>query len=75
MLNALQAASWCGYRKVLFNAEAEVNAQGGGYGNAQQAGPEGGHEISVQLLLAIGAEGYQGSTEGSVVVLDARRRP
>ena len=43
--NALQAASWCNHEKVvkmLFNAEAEVNAHGG-------------------------AEGHQGSTEGSIV--------
>ncbi|OAG12718.1 ankyrin [Paraphaeosphaeria sporulosa] len=40
----------------LINNGANVNAQGGGYGNALQAASYGGHEAIVKLLLDKGAE-------------------
>lgn len=52
------SASHNGYEKVvqvLLEKGAEVNAQGGEYGNALQAASWGGHEKIVQLLLASGA--------------------
>ena len=36
---------------MLLDAEADVNAQGGDYGNALLAASEGGHEKVVQMLL------------------------
>jgi ankyrin repeat protein len=42
--------------QILLEKGAEVNAQGGGYGNALQAASEGGHEKVVQILLEKGAE-------------------
>ena len=41
---------------MLLDKGAEVNAQGGGYGNALQAASSGGHETVVQMLLDKGAE-------------------
>ncbi|KAF2678030.1 ankyrin [Lentithecium fluviatile CBS 122367] len=41
--------------KLLLDAGADVNAQGGFYGNALQAASEGGHEQVVKLLLDTGA--------------------
>ncbi len=41
---------------MLLNKGAEVNAQGGEYGNALQAASSGGHEKVVQTLLNKGAE-------------------
>jgi hypothetical protein len=41
---------------AILDVGAEVNAQGGDYGNALQAASSGGHEKVVQMLLAAGAE-------------------
>ena len=40
---------------MLLNAGAEVNAQGGEYGNALQAASAGGYEQIVKTLLNAGA--------------------
>jgi ankyrin repeat protein len=53
------SASAEGHEKVvqmLLDAGADVNAQGGHYGNALQAASWGGHEEVVQMLLAAGAD-------------------
>ncbi|RYN70166.1 hypothetical protein AA0117_g10718 [Alternaria alternata] len=42
--------------RLLLNAGAEINAQGGRYGNALQAASEGGHEHVVKTLLNAGAK-------------------
>ena len=42
--------------RLLLDAGAEVNAQGGGCGNALQAALEEGHEQVVKTLLDVGAE-------------------
>lgn len=42
--------------KVLPNTKADVNAQGGYYGNALQAASRNGHEAVVRLLLDKGAQ-------------------
>ncbi|KAF2174534.1 hypothetical protein K469DRAFT_506722, partial [Zopfia rhizophila CBS 207.26] len=42
--------------RVLLKAGAEVNAQGGYYGNALQAASYRGHEEIVRVLLKAGAE-------------------
>ncbi|KAI5366970.1 hypothetical protein J4E82_010917, partial [Alternaria postmessia] len=42
--------------RLLLDAGAEVNAQGGRYGNALQAASEGGHEQIVKMLLDAGAD-------------------
>jgi len=41
---------------MLLDKGAEVNAQGGRYGNALQAASEGGHEKVIQMLLDKSAE-------------------
>ena len=41
---------------TLLNSGAEVNAQGGHYGNALQAASYDGHEAVVKLLLEKGAD-------------------
>lgn len=51
---------------AILNAGAEVNAQGGYYGNALQAASLRGHERVMQMLLAAGADvnaqgGYYGN--------------
>ena len=57
--NALQAASYRGYEKVvqiLLDAGADVNAQGGDYyDNALYAASYRGNEKVVQILLDAGA--------------------
>jgi ankyrin repeat protein len=53
------SASLNGYEKVvllLLEKGAEVNAQGGHYGNALQAASVRGHDKTVQLLLESGAD-------------------
>ena len=42
--------------RLLLDRGAEVNAQGGLYGNALQAASRGGHEQTVQILLDRGAK-------------------
>ncbi|ERS97064.1 hypothetical protein HMPREF1624_06393 [Sporothrix schenckii ATCC 58251] len=57
--NALQAASYKGYEKIvqlLLDNGADVNAQGGHYGNALQAVSLRGHEKIVKLLFDKGAD-------------------
>jgi Ankyrin repeats (3 copies) len=57
--NALQAASWGGYDKIvalLLGKGADVNAQGGAYGNALQAASAEGHDNIIALLLSKGAD-------------------
>jgi hypothetical protein len=41
--------------QMLMDAEADVNAQGGFFGNALQAASQEGHEKVVQMLMDIGA--------------------
>lgn len=51
---ALQAASYEGHEKMvqmLLDAGADLNAQGGEYGNALRAASLDGHEKVVQILL------------------------
>jgi ankyrin repeat protein len=42
--------------RLLLDKGAEVNAQGGRYGNALQAASDGGHEEVVKMLVAWGAK-------------------
>ena len=42
--------------ELLLSKGADVNAQGGEYGNALQAASDGGHEKVVELLLSKGAD-------------------
>ena len=42
--------------ELLLSKGADVNAQGGDYGNALQAASDGGHEKVVELLLSKGAD-------------------
>lgn len=68
---ALQAASAGGHDKVvqmLMDAGADVNAQGGGYGNALQAAPWGGHDKVAQMLMDAGADiNAQGGRYGNAL--------
>ncbi|CAI7621152.1 unnamed protein product, partial [Penicillium pancosmium] len=65
------SASMNGYEKVvqlLLEKGAEVNAQGGVYGNALQAASHEGHDKIVQLLLKEGAEiNAQGGEYGNAL--------
>ncbi|KAJ5548418.1 hypothetical protein N7513_005652 [Penicillium frequentans] len=89
-LGALQAAVVRGHRSVvemLIRAGADVNAQGGEYGNALQAAAYHGSSEIVRMLLdaqanvnaqggeygnALQAAAYHGSTEIVHVLLDAQ---
>ena len=54
--------------KLLLDKDADVNAQGGEYGNALQAASAGGHEQVVKLLLNKGADvDAQGGRYGSAL--------
>jgi hypothetical protein len=54
--------------KLLLDQGAEVNAQGGAYGNALQAALWGGHEQVVKTLLDKGAEvNAQGGAYGNAL--------
>ena len=65
----LSTAAWNGHgemTKTLLDNGADVNAQGGDYGNALQAASAGGREQIVKILLDEGAEvnaqgGYYGN--------------
>jgi hypothetical protein len=50
---------------MLLDAGAEVNAQGGRYGNTLQAASGGGHEKVVQILLEKGAADGRRDSENS----------
>ncbi|KAM0714692.1 hypothetical protein Q7P37_009709 [Cladosporium fusiforme] len=53
---------------VILDAGADVNAQGGAYGNALQAASLRGHEKVVHVLLAAGAEvNAQGGAHGNAL--------
>ncbi|KAK5109315.1 hypothetical protein LTR85_002866 [Meristemomyces frigidus] len=69
--SGLYYASFLGLEAVvnkLLANEAEVNAQGGRYGNALQAASVGGHEKVVQMLLDAGAEvNVQGGEYGNAL--------
>ncbi|KAF2729562.1 hypothetical protein EJ04DRAFT_447022, partial [Polyplosphaeria fusca] len=57
--NALQAASYRGHEAVVklpLDKGADVNAQGGHYGNALRTASWGGHEAVVKMLKARGAK-------------------
>ena len=67
----LSTAAWNGYgemTKTLLDNGADVNAQGGDYGNALQAASAGGREQVVKILLDEGAEvNAQGGYYGNVL--------
>ncbi|KAJ5148974.1 hypothetical protein N7448_000552 [Penicillium atrosanguineum] len=87
---ALQAASLRGHQRVVvifLGAGADVNAQGGAYGNALQAATYGEHTEIVLMLLdahadvnaqggefgnALQAAAFRGSTEIVRILLDAQ---
>jgi ankyrin repeat protein len=53
---------------VLLERGADVNAQGGQYGNALQAASDSGHEEIVQVLLERGADvNAQGGLYGNAL--------
>ena len=68
---SLGIASLLGLRYVVetfLNERADVNAQGGEYGNALQAASKGGHDQVVQMLLAEGADvNAQGGVYGNAL--------
>jgi ankyrin repeat protein len=54
--------------RLLLDKSADVNAQGGVYGNALQAASYGGHEQVVEMLLNRGADvGTQGGDYGNAL--------
>jgi hypothetical protein len=61
--------------KMLLNKGAEINAQGGRYGNALQAASSRGHEAVVKMLLNKGAEvNAQGGYYGDALQAASARR-
>jgi len=53
---------------MLLDNGADINAQGGQYGNALQAASEGGHAAVVQMLLNNGADiNAQGGQYGNAL--------
>jgi ankyrin repeat protein len=68
---ALVWASECGHEKVvqiLLDVGADVNAQGGWYGNALKAASKGGHEKVVQMLIDRGVDvNAQGGRYGNAL--------
>ncbi|KAA8617103.1 Ank-2 multi-domain protein [Pyrenophora tritici-repentis] len=44
---------------MLLDNGADINAQGGEYGNALQTASEGGHKQVVKMLLEAGAHQHQ----------------
>ena len=57
-----------GVVKMLLDAGADVNAQGGEYGNALQTASSRGHEAVVKLLLENGADvNAQGGEYGNAL--------
>ena len=67
----LYYASLAGLQQVsthLLETGADVNAQGGEYGNALQAASSGGHEVIVKLLIEKGADvNAQGGRYGNAL--------
>jgi ankyrin repeat protein len=59
--------------KLLLDAGANVNAQGGHYGNALQAASLPGHESVVKLLLEAGAN-VNAQGRGEAAARGGRRR-
>jgi hypothetical protein len=45
---------------MLLDKDADVNAQGGEYGNALYAASLGGHEAVVKMIVARGAKSSRG---------------
>ncbi|KAJ7789811.1 hypothetical protein B0H14DRAFT_2535914 [Mycena olivaceomarginata] len=73
----LTVAAYYGYQKMcqlLLNKGADVNAQGGFYGNAFQAAANGSHDKIVQVLLDKGADvNVQGGHFGNALQAAAYR--
>jgi ankyrin repeat protein len=54
--------------RLLFEAGADINAQGGWYGNALHAASYRGHDQTVQRLLEKGADiNVQGGAHGNAL--------
>ena len=74
---AVEAASECGHEHIvelLLANGADVNAQGGRYGNALQAASQDGHNKIVELLLEKGANvNAQGGLYGNALQAASQR--
>ena len=68
---SIQITSFRGHgaiAKLLIDKGADVNAQGGYYGNALQAASDGGHEVIAKLLMEKGAAVHvQGGEHGNAL--------